>query len=277
MQASLRRIWGLMYRHLCLYRRSWPRLVELAYWPILQMCIWGFTARFISAQALSAHGLLHGTGHGLVMVGSTMLGGVLLWEITIRSQMGVAVSFLEEIWSRNLGHIFISPLRPWELLAGLIGVAIARVMAGVLPGHCRRLSALCLQSLHARPGAGTVLRQSHDHGLGLGAGHRLAHPAPRRGRRGPGLVAALRPDAARRRLLPRLRLARLAATRSPRPSPPRMSSKACAISYSKVMFPPWNCWLPSASMPCGCSSPACSSPASSALPAVRGALITIGE
>ena len=34
--ASLRRIWGMMYRHIALYRRSWPRLLELAYWPILQ-------------------------------------------------------------------------------------------------------------------------------------------------------------------------------------------------------------------------------------------------
>ena len=25
-----RRIWGLVYRHLCLYRGSWPRLLELA-------------------------------------------------------------------------------------------------------------------------------------------------------------------------------------------------------------------------------------------------------
>jgi ABC-2 type transport system permease protein len=127
MQASLRRIWGLMYRHLCLYRRSWPRLLELAYWPILQMCIWGFTASFISGQAFAGH------SHGLIVAASTMLAGVLLWEVTIRSQMGVAISFLEEIWSRNLGHIFISPLRPWEMLAGLIGVAFIRVMAGVLP------------------------------------------------------------------------------------------------------------------------------------------------
>ena len=136
MAASLRRIWGLMFRHLCLYRRSWPRLLELAYWPILQMCIWGFTARFITSGGFAgslAGGAPHVLNHGLVLAGSTLLAGVLLWEVTIRSQMGVAISFLEEIWSRNLGHIFISPLRPQELVFGLIGVAMARVMAGLLP------------------------------------------------------------------------------------------------------------------------------------------------
>ena len=52
--------------------------------------------------------------------GCTLLGGVLLWEVALRSQMGVAISFLEEMWSRNLGHVFVSPMRPWELVAALI-------------------------------------------------------------------------------------------------------------------------------------------------------------
>ena len=47
--------------------------------------------------------------------------------------MGVAISFLEELWSRNLGHVFVSPLRPWELVAALIGMSIIRMVAGVLP------------------------------------------------------------------------------------------------------------------------------------------------
>lgn len=125
---SLRRIWGLVYRHLCLYRRSWPRVVELAYWPILQMCIWGFTARFITSRAVSGQ---HDSG--ILVAATALLGGVLLWEVCIRSQMGVAISFLEEIWSRNLAHIFISPLRPWELIMGMVGVAFLRVVAGILP------------------------------------------------------------------------------------------------------------------------------------------------
>jgi ABC-2 type transport system permease protein len=125
---SARRVWGLIYRHLCLYRRSWPRLLELAYWPVLQMCIWGFTARFLTSRAVAG-------GHqaGILLAASALLAGVLLWEVAIRSQMGVAISFLEEIWSRNLAHIFISPLRPWELILGLIGVAMLRVAAGILP------------------------------------------------------------------------------------------------------------------------------------------------
>lgn len=124
MSASLRRVWGLMYRHLALYRRSWPRLLELAYWPVLQMLIWGFTANFIAARMGSS---------AAALTAATLLGGVLLWEVALRSQMGVAVSFLEEIWSRNLGHVFVSPLRPWELVAALIGMSAIRMFVGVIP------------------------------------------------------------------------------------------------------------------------------------------------
>ena len=68
-----------------------------------------------------------------MIAGATLLGGVLLWEVTLRSQMGMSISFLEEMWSRNLGHVFVSPLRPFELIAALIGMSIIRMLLGVVP------------------------------------------------------------------------------------------------------------------------------------------------
>ena len=124
MKQSARRIWGLMYRHLVLYQNSWPRLVELAYWPVLQMLIWGFTATFIATRMSAGPA---------VTAAAMLLGGVLLWEVALRSQMGVAVSFLEELWSRNLGHVFVSPMRPWEMVTAMLGMSVLRVLAGVLP------------------------------------------------------------------------------------------------------------------------------------------------
>jgi hypothetical protein len=42
---------------------------------------------------------------GSVLTDATCPGGVLPWEVARRSQMGLASSFLEELWSRNLGHV----------------------------------------------------------------------------------------------------------------------------------------------------------------------------
>ena len=121
--TSLQRIWGLLYRHLALYRRSWPRLVDLAYWPIMQMVIWGFTSHFFAARL----------GNAPAVTVGMLLGGVLLWETALRSHLGFAVTFMEEVWSRNLGHVFISPMRPWEMLAGLTCMAAIRAALGVVP------------------------------------------------------------------------------------------------------------------------------------------------
>ncbi len=121
--SALRRIWAMIYRHLAVYRKSWPRLVEIAYWPTLNLLIWGFTATYFS----HAH-----IGPGM-MAGGALIAGVLLWEITLRGQLGVTFTFLEEIWSRNLGHIFVSPLRPAELVASLLAVSVMRTLTGLVP------------------------------------------------------------------------------------------------------------------------------------------------
>jgi ABC-2 type transport system permease protein len=120
---AARRIWGLIYRHLALYRRSWPRMLELMYWPVLQMVVWGFVTAYLAGLQNNVASVAAGV----------LLGGVLLWEVAIRSQMGFAISFLEEIWSRNLGHVFVSPLRPLELVAGLVGLSALRMLVGVIP------------------------------------------------------------------------------------------------------------------------------------------------
>ncbi|MEO3474988.1 ABC transporter permease [Roseomonas sp. CAU 1739] len=121
--SPTRRIWGLMFRHLALYRRSWPRLLELMYWPVLQMVVWGFITAYLAGVQ----------GNTASVAAGVLLGGVLLWEVTLRSQMGFAISFLEEVWSRNLGHLFVSPLRPWELVAGLAAMSVLRTVAAVAP------------------------------------------------------------------------------------------------------------------------------------------------
>ena len=62
-----------------------------------------------------------------------LIGGVLLWEVSLRGQMGVTITFLEEVWSRNLAHVFVSPLRPWEMVAAMLGMSLVRLFVSVLP------------------------------------------------------------------------------------------------------------------------------------------------
>lgn len=121
--ASAERVWGLCHRHIALYRRSPPRVIELMYWPILQMVVWGFVTAYLAGVQNNVASVAAGV----------LLGGVLLWEAALRSQMGFSLSFLEEIWSRNLGHLLVSPIRPSELVAALMVMSLVRTLIGVLP------------------------------------------------------------------------------------------------------------------------------------------------
>src|SRR3546814_2430904 len=62
-----------------------------------------------------------------------LISAVLLWDVLFRGQLGFSVSFMEEMWSRNLGHLFVSPLRPYEMIAGLVSISLIRTLIGITP------------------------------------------------------------------------------------------------------------------------------------------------
>jgi ABC-2 type transport system permease protein len=120
--ASARRISGMVLRYWYVIRSSWPRTAELIYWPLVQMLMWGFLQSYLAQTTSLA-----------VRTAGLFIGAVLLWDILVRSQLGFAVAFLEEIWSRNLGHLMMSPLRPYELVAALILVSLVKLMVAMVP------------------------------------------------------------------------------------------------------------------------------------------------
>ena len=119
---SPRRIGTMGLRYLYLLRSSWARLIELAYWPVMQMVMWGFMTEF-----------LRRSDSAVLQAAGVLIAAVLLWDVMFRSNIGVAVSFLEEMWSRNLAQLFASPLRPYEWALSLLFISLVRTVIGVLP------------------------------------------------------------------------------------------------------------------------------------------------
>ncbi|WP_372522486.1 ABC transporter permease [Sulfuricaulis sp.] len=117
---SLRRIYALVLRHTYLLRSSGPRILELVYWPTVQMVLWGFITVFLVSHS-----------SWIAQASGVLLSGVLLWDVLFRSQLGVSLVFMEEMWSRNLGHLFVSPLRPFELGCALLTMSLIRTLIGV--------------------------------------------------------------------------------------------------------------------------------------------------
>ncbi|MFY9828416.1 MAG: ABC transporter permease [Rhodoplanes sp.] len=112
----------MVERYWYLLRSSWPRLLEIVYWPAVQMLMWGFLQLYVA----QADGFF-------ARAGGTFIGAVLLWDILFRGQLGFSVSFLEEMWSRNLANLMMSPLKPVEFIIALMIMSVVRLLIGMVP------------------------------------------------------------------------------------------------------------------------------------------------
>lgn len=115
-----RRLYGLLLRHVYLLTGSWPRLVEMLYWPIINMASWGFTSLYVLRKFNNSFA-----------VSGIFVAGVLLNEFFFRTIVGMMLLFLEEVWSRNLGHLFTSPLNFIDYMIGVLGLSFLRTVISV--------------------------------------------------------------------------------------------------------------------------------------------------
>jgi ABC-2 type transport system permease protein len=120
---SPHRIGAMVLRYVYLLRSSWSRVLELVYWPAVQLIVWGFLQLYITQNA----------GGFFARAGGMFIAAVLMWDILFRGQLGFSVSFLEEMWARNLGNLMISPLRPIEFVAALMVMSLIRLAIGMVP------------------------------------------------------------------------------------------------------------------------------------------------
>jgi ABC-2 type transport system permease protein len=116
---NLRRVWILVLRYVFVYRRSPVRLIEILFWPTMGLLVWGFVATFIQEA---------GQGDLPRFIGF-LIGAMIFWDILFRAQQGVSLSFLEDVWARNLLNVFCAPVRLREyimatFLFGLMRVAL---------------------------------------------------------------------------------------------------------------------------------------------------------
>lgn len=113
---KLHRINALMLKYYYITINRIDRLFDIVYWPIIDLFIWGFTASYI--KELSD-----------VNVMSMLLGGVILWVFVWRASQDIAVFVLEDFWSRNLYHLFTSPVKLSEHLTSIIIMGFLRALA----------------------------------------------------------------------------------------------------------------------------------------------------
>jgi ABC-2 type transport system permease protein len=114
---KVHRIFALFLRQTYLYKRSLPRIMEIFYWPFLDLVLWGFITLYLVRY-----------GNSLPRFAGFFLGALILWDILFRSQLGLSVSFLEDVWARNFLNLFVSPLTPTEYIFSLMLVSFFKII-----------------------------------------------------------------------------------------------------------------------------------------------------
>ena len=117
------RIFAMLMRYKSISFGSIPRLISIFYWPSVQILFWGFFTNF----------LISNNNFGVWSALNIILSAVVLWDILFRGQLGLTMSFLEELWSRNLSNLFITPLKNYEMVISLILISAIRTIVGLTP------------------------------------------------------------------------------------------------------------------------------------------------
>ena len=119
---DLKKIYGLFLRHFFLIKSSFPRIIDLIYWPTIQIILWGFISKFFSLYSNYYNNIL-----------GVILTSAILYDFLFRSSISFNMLFLEEIWSRNFTNLFIAPIKISEIIIALVFTALIRTLIGLVP------------------------------------------------------------------------------------------------------------------------------------------------
>ncbi len=119
---SFNRMYGLFLRHFFLIKSSFPRILDLIYWPSIQIILWGFISKFFSTYSDYYNNTV-----GIILTCA------ILYDFLFRSSISFNMLFLEEIWSRNFTNLFIAPIKISEIIISLVFTALIRTLIGLVP------------------------------------------------------------------------------------------------------------------------------------------------
>ncbi len=123
---NVRGVSALVQRYTYLYSRSVPRVLEMVFWPVMDLLVWGFLTTYLLKSEM-----------GVPRSITFLIGAMIFWDVLYRSQQAITISFLEDIWSHNLLNIFVAPIRVREFVAatyvvGFVKILLTVVVMGVL-------------------------------------------------------------------------------------------------------------------------------------------------
>ena len=151
------RVYALFLRHFYLIKSSFPRLLDLIYWPTIQIILWGFISKFFTM-----HSNFYNDTVGIILTAA------ILYDFLFRSSISFNMLFLEEIWSRNFTNLFIAPRRVSEIVTALTATALIRTLIGIVPAVLLASPFFGVSILNLGPALVLLLFSLYTFGMTLG-------------------------------------------------------------------------------------------------------------
>lgn len=112
---NLTRVYAIVLRHYFLAHHQLERLFDIFFFPVFALVVWGFLSQYVSYIQAST-------------LGAFLLGGIILWIIFERVGTDIGISFMFDIWERNIINVLSTPLTFLEYLTGLVLICIFKIM-----------------------------------------------------------------------------------------------------------------------------------------------------
>ena len=120
---NLNVIKALLIKHAIIRARNTFRLLDIFFWPVIDLLVWGYLTMYMLKL-----------GHTVPTLITFLIGAIILWNIFYRAQQVVCVTFLDDLWSRNLLNVFAAPLSASEYIcaACLVGILEAAIVTALM-------------------------------------------------------------------------------------------------------------------------------------------------
>lgn len=111
---KLHRVAALLLKYWYVTRNSVDRILDIIFWPVVDLLVWGFTAVFVTHLA-----------KGTPVLGF-FIGGLMLWTLFDRSQKDVSVYILQDFWDKSVYNMYVSPVKESELFVSVMLLGLVR-------------------------------------------------------------------------------------------------------------------------------------------------------
>ncbi len=111
------RVRTVIKRHWLILWRSPHRWFEIAFWPVMDVVLWGSLGAFVAQENSTSR----------AAAPYLLAGIVLFWTLT-QVQMAMATSVMEETWTRNLLNVLTTSVTAPEYLTGVAVFGMAKLV-----------------------------------------------------------------------------------------------------------------------------------------------------